>query len=87
MRPTRTIAQVAFCLSTMGSLSAAWPTWLHHAGHALVGRQDNEGKNGPFSNGREMSQTMQSCVAVSLVLTQMVCRLRPGDDFHPDEGI
>lgn len=45
MRPTRTIAQVAFCLSTMGSLSAAWPTWMHHAGHALVGRQDNEGSD------------------------------------------
>ncbi|PKS10296.1 hypothetical protein jhhlp_002047 [Lomentospora prolificans] len=42
MRPARTIARVAFCLSTMGSLATAWPTWIDHAALALVGRAEDD---------------------------------------------
>lgn len=33
---------MAFCLSTMGSLATAWPTWVNDAAYALVGRADED---------------------------------------------
>lgn len=39
MRPIRTLAQAAFCLSTMSSLAAAWPTWMQE--WHLIARQDD----------------------------------------------
>ncbi|MBE3045396.1 hypothetical protein IMZ48_23175 [Candidatus Bathyarchaeota archaeon] len=43
MRFGRTLAQTAFCLTTMSSLGAAWPTFVEevHREVRLVVRQDD----------------------------------------------
>lgn len=60
MRAVRTLAQAAFCLSTMTSLAAAWPTWMEDL--HLAARQDEgeEGADAPKETKTPTASTTSS---------------------------